>query len=1056
MNRLITFFVRHPAMVSLGLLLLIITGIIAFSEVRFTLDPSEDASEIYIDVIYRGASPLEIEERIVSRIEENLRGLSGMDRFTSVSRENSGRITVELFETTNINEALVDVENAVNQISDFPSGMDPPLIHKQEMLNPTISIALTGELSLQEKKDYARQIRDEFMIRGNISNVNIFGYGDEEIVIELNDEQMERYGIGFQEVADAVERNNIDMTGGEIRMSDANLQIRARNRENTAQEISMILVRSDISGERVLLRDIAQVREAFEERPANRYLDGEESVVLQVLSTNEEDIVANAAYVRKYTESFNRNHTHVTLSIVEDISVFINQRVASLWENGVMGLMLVLLILTLFLDKRIAFWVALTIPLSLLGTFVLAMAIGYDLTINPVSIFGFILVLGMLVDTGVVVAENIYRNYTEFGKHPIAAARDGASEVATPMTISLLTTAVAFSLFFFLPGKPGSFFSEVSFIVTGALLTALMVTFLFIPAKMTRSKVLTKENRQTRFELLFIRSLLVFRDRWFMPFTDWTSHRWKWLNVGVFVVLFVLSVVFIRTGILPITFFPYLDDDIQLIDIELKPGTPADTTNARLMRLEEAVGKVNRQLSLERSDKLEVVTSVERLLGPGTHQGQLRVVMISGEIRGIPANEINEMFREAAGDFPDARYVRFLGATAEQRFGGLPVDVSLSGNNMEELQAASGELLQALQQRNDLVDVADTDQQGNPELHLELSQAGEQLGLSLQDIMIQVRTAFFGMEVQNLQRDEDDVRVWIRFGEHHRNQYRDLEQMVIRTPEGRYPLHEVAHIYPAESRLEVQRTAGRRTIRVDSDLAGPSLSAPAILDDIEENVLPDILAKYPGVSHTFEGQNRESRQVMSSMVAVAPVLLLFMLTLVIINFQSFAQAFLVFLTLPFAFVGVVIGHMIHGVTMNIFSLIGFIALIGILINNMLVLFTAFNDNMREGFTFEEALKDAVRSRFRPILLTTLSTVAGLLPMIILGGLAAAMLQPPAIAIAYGLIFGLFISMTLAPAFLVIHNEWKLKVIRLFGASDATPESIETAVQLREHQKKSDL
>ncbi|MFP8489096.1 efflux RND transporter permease subunit [Gracilimonas sp. Q87] len=1055
MKKLINFFVRYPAMVNLGLLLTLLVGIISFSQVRYTLDPSEAPKEIYINVIYRGASPQEIEERAISRIEENLRGISGMDRFTSFSKENTGRITVEIFEWANIDHVMTDVENAVNQISDFPTGMDRPVIFKQEMLNPTITLALIGDIPLQLKKDYAEQIRDEFMIEKEFSNVNLYGFSEEEIVIELNDPQMDRYGLTFKLVAEAVRSNNIDMTGGELKLDQANWQIRTKNKENTALEIGEIVVRSGSEGQRVLLKDIATIKEQFNDRSYERYLNGNQSVVIQVLTTNDENLIEVAQQAKTFMDTFNQKHEGVELIIIEDISEFVNERAAALWENGLAGLILVLIILTLFLDKRIAFWVSLTIPLALLGSFIFAL-LGYDLTINVVSIFGFILVLGMLVDTGVVVAENIYRHYAEFDKHPVLAARDGAAEVAAPMTISLLTTAVAFSIFFFLPGKPGAFFSEVSFVVTSALLAALIITFLFLPAKMTRSKVLTKENKQTRFEIFFTEMLIKFRDEWFMPFTDLVSHRFKWINVGGFVILMFVSILMLRIGILPVTFFPYLDDDIQLITMELPPGTPEEQVKLQLEQIENSVLNVSEQLTSEREDGKDVVRNIEIVLGPNSHEGMLRVVMLGGEERGIPSYKINNMFRKEVGEIPEAKYLRFMGATAKQRFGGFPVDISVSGKNLTQIQEASTKLKTALEQRRDLVDVADTDQRGNPELHLELSKSGEQLGLTLQDLIMQVRSAFFGMEVQNLQRGSNDVRVWVKFPENSRTSFSDLKNMKIRTPSGSFPLNEVATIYPTDELLQINRINGNRTIRVDADLADPSLSAPAILGDIDTNILSDLSKEFPDITFSIEGQNRESAKVTEAMKSVAPFILVFMLALIIINFQSFSQTFLVLLSLPFAFVGVVAGHMIHGATMNIFSLIGMIALVGILINNLLVLITAFNDNLTAGMDFEESLKDAVQSRFRPILLTSLSTVAGLVPMIFVGGLASAFLRPPAISIAYGLIFGLFISLTLAPAFIVIWNELKLKSLKLMGKDKVTTESIEPAVQLKEHHKKTEI
>jgi multidrug efflux pump subunit AcrB len=1042
-------------MVSLGLMIIVLMGLLSFSQTRYTLNPPEDPTEIYVSITYRGASPLEIEERAISRVEENLSGISGMDRHTSVARENSGRITVEIFEWADIDEVMVDVENAVNKVSDFPQEMDPPIVFKQEKLNPTISLALTGELSLQQKKDYADQIKDEFLIEKGISNVMLHGFPKEEISVELDDEQMDRFGISSQEVAAAVRKSNIDITGGELKTGDSNWQIRAENKEVTALEIGEIVVRSGRGGERVLLKEIANVHDQFSDQPVERYLNGEESVLIQVVTTNDENLVAIAEDVKEYAENFNSTHSGVQLTAVEDFSEFVNERVESLRSNAIFGLILVLLILTLFLDKRIAMWVSLTIPLSIMGTFAAAL-MGYDLTVNVVSIFGLILVLGMLVDTGVVVAENIYRRYNEFGESPVDAARNGAAEVASPMIISLLTTAAAFSLFFFLPGKPGAFFTEVSFVVISALMAALIVTFLFLPQKLTVSKVLSGENKQTRFERTMANALTRFRDQYFMPFTDLVSHKWRWGNVAAFILLLMGSVLLIRTGVLSVTFFPYLDDDVQLVRIEMEPGIPVDTTRARLMEIEEAVNRVGNRLSAERADEADVIRNIERILGPGSHQGELRIVMMGGEERGIPAYEINNMFREEAGDVAGANYIRFISALAEHRFGGLPVDISVSGKKMEDIQAAAEQLKKELEKRDDLADVADTDQRGNPELHIELTKAGEQLGLTLQDVMMQVRTAFFGMELQTLQRRGDDVRVWLRFPEENRSSYQGLRNLKIRTPSGAYPLSEVADIIPTDASLNIRHINGRRTIRVDADLADPSLSAPAILSEINGNIISELENEYPGVQFVIEGQNRESAKVTEAMKSVAPIILLVILALIVINFQSFSQTILVLLSLPFALTGVVIGHWIHGATMNIFSLIGMIALIGILINNLLVLITAFNDNLRGEMSVEEALKDAVRSRFRPILLTTMSTVAGLIPLIFTGGLASVFLKPPAISIAYGLTFGLLISLTLAPAFLVIFNNAKYRLLMLTGKKPATRESIEPAVILHEHHKKSEI
>lgn len=1056
MKNIIGFFIRYPIMVNLGIILIFIVGLFSFNQVQFTLDPEEQPKEVYVDVIHRGASPVEIEERIIARIEDNLRGITGIDRFTSVSRENNGRITVELFEGTDINEALSDVENAVNRVTNFPEGMESPIIHKQEMLSPAMTVAVKGEVPLQELKDYAKTVRDDWMFDGGLSKILIEGLPDEEIEISVRESDLERWEMTFAEVAGAVRHSNIDITGGELKTEGAKWQIRARNKRVTAAELQNIVVRADPEGSRILLKEIAEVKDRFEDQPVRRVVNGEEAVVIRILTTNSEDLLRAADFVKEYTREFNETHSGVELLIIEDFSAFIEERVASLWENGLLGLILVLVILTLFLDKRIAFWAALTIPMSFLGTFILAQ-LGYPLSINVISIFGFILVLGMLVDTGVVVAENIYRHYTEYGKNPIRAAMDGAAEVAMPMIISLLTTAAAFCLFFFLPGRPGTFFSEISIVVITSLLTALVVSFFIIPAMLSRSIVLTEENRQTRWEKRFNESLVFLRDRWFIPFWDIIIEHWKGVTIILFVLLLFASVFSFQTGWLPVTFFPNLDDDIQLVTLELEPGTPSDTIEQRLIQIEEAIQSVNIKLNTERMDGNTVVKHIERVIGPQSHQGRLRIVLMGGSDRGIPSYQMNRMFREASGEIHGAGLLRFTGATAEDRFGGMPVSISFNGNNLAMLRSAAQELRLELEPRNDLSDVADNDKRGLPEIHVSMTPSGEQLGLNLREVMGQVRAGFFGLQVQSLQRNDDEVRVWIRFSESEYSDYRNLEQMRIRTPAGAaYPLGEIATLIPYEDVLQINRQNGRRQILVDADVAHPSLSAPAILADIEANLLPGIMERHPGVSYEIEGQQREASRVVNMIRLAGPVILLIMFSLIVINFQSISQTLLVFLSLPFALVGAVFGHIVHGVPFSIFSVLGIIAMIGILINNMLVLITAFNDNLTAGMRFDDALKDAVQSRFRPILLTTLSTVAGLVPMIFIGGLVSAFLRPPALSIAYGLLFGLLITLVLMPVMIIVWNWIRVQVQQKLTGLDVERESVEPAVQLLDHQKSVDL
>ncbi|MCG8372849.1 MAG: efflux RND transporter permease subunit [Balneolales bacterium] len=1040
MKRIIQYFIKHPIMVNLGVGVIIILGFASFSEMRTTLLPKEDVNFITVDVVYRGASPEEVEEGITIKIEDNLQGIQDINRVTSISSENLAQIKIELTEDADANTVLQDVKNAVDKITTFPPDIDEPVVVKQDILNATVNFAITGDLPLQNLKDFAEEIENELLRQEGISQIFVQGYPEEEIEIQVDEETLRNYELTFQHVADAVRNANLDTSGGEIKTDSQRKLIRAEEKEYYARELMDIVVRARPDGQVLTLGDVATLVDRFADEPNRQYLNGEPAVVFQIFSLNDEDILANAEFVNRYIEDFNASHTGVEAVLIEDSTVNLRKRIETLSNNGITGAILVLLVLALFLDKRLAFWVALKIPIALLG--MLIISVFYDLTLNQVSMFGAILVLGILVDDGVVIAENIYQHYKEKGKPPFKAAVDATLELMPAVFASLTTTAVAFCLFFFVHGIMGDFFSDVAFVVVATLVVAMIGTFLFLPSQIAHSKALRKDNRQSLIERKFNESLIWVRDHIYGPAVQWVLNKFSWGSVLLGAVLIMFSISMINWGWVSVTFFPNVEQDVLEAKLELTPGVNEARVEALLLDIEDAIYHVNEELTGQRRDGRDFVQKVERIIGPKSHEGRIRVTLLPGEDRELLSFEVADMWREKVGEVPEAENLSFGNPAF---LFGAPISIALVGDDLESLRAAKEDLKAELYRRSDLKDVIDTDKQGISEINISLKPEGELLGLSLGMVMQQVRSAFFGFEAQSIQRGDEEIKLWVRYPEENRSSINDIQDMRIQTVTGHaYPLREIANLSFETGVLSINRQDGIREITVEADVANLSVPVPSVLADIEENTLPMILRNYPGVDYTMEGQSRESKKTQNSVRLVLPVFLILMLSLIIVNFKSFNQAFLVVLLLPFSIIGVIIGHIIHGVPLSIFSGIGLIALIGVLINNSLVFIDTYNENIKEGMVFFEAIVETAKSRFRAILLTTITTVAGLGPLIGTGSLGAQFLKPPAISIAYGLAFGTTLTLILLPSLLYINGRIRQLYFRLIKRINAPIEETEPA------------
>ncbi len=1022
MRNLIQYFVRYNLTGDMLMIAILVAGYVGLSNLRSNFFPEVASKTIQIQVVYPGASPEEVEEGIVSKIEENLQGIAGLDQVKSICNENAGNITIEVLDARETDEILQDVKNAVDRIASFPMGMEPPIVFKQDAVGVAFSFAVVGVDDLQVLKQEARRIEQELRAVEGISQIQLSGFPDEEIEIRLRAEQMTELNLTIAEVANAVRAANIETTGGRLKTEAEELIIRGRYRSYEAEALRDIVVRAESSGRVVRLDDVAEVRDQWADNdPSRNWFNGQPAAVVTVNNLNSESILDIAAYIREFIDAYNERNADTRIEVIRDSSVVLNQRIELLFNNGIVGFLLVVLFLALFLNIRLAFWVALAIPVSFAGMFMLADQVG--ITINVISLFGMILVIGILVDDGIVIAENIYQHY-ERGASRLRATIDGTLEVLPAVFAAIATTVVAFSAFFYIEGQLGDFFKDMAKVIMLTLVFSLVEGALILPAHVGHSKALRRDFKPNALERAMRNAMAGMRDKLYAPVLRFTMKS-PWVMFAMIVSLFLVAVPgLIGGGFVKTTFFPFIEGDNLTINLQMQAGTRDPITKAQLDKIESAIWSVNAEISAQREDTLQMIQAVDKRLGPSTYAGIVNVQLLDGERRGMASTDISALIRERVGPIYGAENLSFAAFSPFGR----PVSVSLLGNNLEALDAAIDELKTAMLDREDLKDVTDNNQKGAQEVELTLKPRARQLGLTELEIMSQIRQGFFGAEVQRLQRGRDEVRVWVRLDERDRASLGALNDYRIRLINGSLvPLTELAEVTVARGISSINRLYGQREVQVSADLAGSWVSATDANADIRDNVVPAVLAHYPSVTASFEGQNREQAKSQSSIQRVLPLIFALMLFIIILTFRSPLQGIAVFGLIPFGLIGVSLGHWILGAQISLFSILGMLALIGILVNDALVFVAAYNTNLKAGQAHRDAVWAAGMSRFRPIILTSVTTVAGLAPLMLNKSFQAQFLIPMAISVAFGLLFVTVIILVLLPIFLLwinpLHRSW---------------------------------
>jgi len=1038
MQSIVKYFIKYGISGNVILALVLIFGFFGLTSLRRTFFPEIPSRIISIQAVYPGASPQEIEESVVLKIEDNLKGTAGIERITSVSNENLATVTVEIKQNAEIDLVLQDVKNAVDRITSFPTGLESLDVYKREALSRAMSFAIHGDVDLHTLKAAARAVERDLLAIEGISKVALSGFPDEEIVISIKEDQLASYGLSFQQVVTAIAGNNVEITGGTVIGENEELKIRSSPKAYYAKDMAHIVIKANPNGSVVHLEDVANVEDRWAEVPNMNFYNGRRSVTIDVSNTNDEDLLFIADELKKYIAAFNAENTIIQANITQDASTTVVQRIDLLVNNGILGFFLVFAFLALFLHFRLAFWVALAIPLCFAGAFILSPFFG--ITINVISLFGMITVIGILVDDGVVISENIYRRY-ELGEDRISAAVNGTMEVLPAVFSAIATTIVAFSTFFFIEGTLGDFFSQMAFIVIATLIFSLIEGVFILPAHIAHSKALDREAKPSKLTIYSSKVLDWMKNKLYAPVLDFFLEK-RLFALAIPIALLAITFGAIEGGIIRTTFFPFIEGEEIVVTLKMPSGTPEEITLDRLNQVEKAVWQTSSNIKPTRTDSLEVVLSVDKRLGPGkTSEGVLKIKLLDNEARQMPVLEISNLIRQNTGDLLGVEEFSFGTGTPF----GKPVSIALKGVDQDEVRAVVDKLKAKLSSLSDLKDVNDDDLEGLREIRVQLKEKAYVLGLTEIQVMTQIRQGYFGGEIQRLQRGLDEVKVWVRYEEGERASQSSLGEMKIRTLTGQsYLLKDIATFETDRGVVSINHSDGERQILVTADIANSGVSVTDILGNIGDEILPKILVDHPSIKFSFEGQQREQLKTMRSMKVVGPVVLLLMLAIIILTFRSFSQTFAVLCLIPFSFIGVAWGHWIHGLQLSLFSYLGMIALIGIIVNDALVFVSAYNINIKSGMSVNEAIREAAHSRFRPILLTSLTTMAGLGPLIAETSMQAQFLIPMAATIAYGLGVATMAVLILLPVILLMINRSKRQFDWFWNGKHPLPKEVEPA------------
>lgn len=1052
-HKVITWFTDNPIAANLMMLIFISGGFISLATMHKEEFPNIEPGIVQVQIPYLGAAPEEVEEAVCIRVEEAIEGVNGTDRVSATAREGMCSVIIELLPDADMTTALNDIKGRVDAISTFPAETEKPIVSSLMFRGQTITLAVHGNTDEATLKLLAEEIRDDISALEGISQVSVSYARPWEISIEVSEDTLRQYNLTMTQIAAAIRGASLDMPGGSIKTQGGEILLRSKGQAYRGHEYEDIVVLTRADGTNITLGEIATVRDAFQEGFLKARFNGEPAVSVMVFRVGEEDTITSAHSVKQYLEKKRAVMPQgVSLSIWMDESLALDRRISALTKNAYAGLALVLLILTLFLRFKVALWVAAGIPIAVLGAIWVFPFFGIN--ISSLTVLAFILVLGIVVDDAIVVGERIYSHET-IDKNHREAAIAGTAEVITPVIFGVLTTIAAFLPILLIDGRMGSFFSVIGWVVLVCLIFSILECMLILPAHLAHRKTENYLFSETR----FVKGWIAFQGK-FSGALEWFASdiykpalvktlEWRWVTWAVATAVLITSIALIASGRVIFQFFPAVEGERIYATLTMPEGINVEYTEEAARQIEQAAidtaVEVNASLGYEAGDSIientfqSIGVKAARSNGPpmmtagGSHLAEVVLDLVPIEQRPKwNTNRIADLWREKTGAVTDAIELQFTTTTFQA---GDALAIQLKGRDIEQLRQAAQYVKSELGRYPGVLDLTDSFRAGKQEIKLDILPDAKPLGLTLNDLARQVRQAFYGEEAQRIQRGTDDVRVMVRYPEEERRSLGNLENMRIRTSENiEVPFSTVARVDYGTGFSSIKREDQQRVIDVRGDVNRSVITPEEVMAALQKAICAPGTsfgnrenrcsnAEYPGVSFKISGEQEERNKALGSMVATVPLALMIIFALLAIPLKSYMQPLVIMSVIPFGAVGAIVGHFIMGWDLIWFSLLGIIALSGVVVNASLVLVDYINRQRREGTNIFEAVANAGVVRFRPIILTSVTTFVGLVPLMTNNDPETFMFIPMAISLAFGVLFATAITLFLVPSLYLMLDDW---------------------------------
>lgn len=1037
---LIAWFASNPVAANLLLLMLVVAGVASAFTIRKQTTPDFELNSVTIRVPYLGAAPQEVEEGVVIKIEEAVQDIPGIDEIRSNSNEGLGSVTLTAGPDADVDELLREAKVRVDAISTFPALTERPVIYKNEVPIPVLFISLYGDLDDFARKTLAQQLRDALMTLPEVNNVENLGDRDYEISIEVSEQTLREYGLTMSEISEAIRATSVDLPGGAIKADGGDILLRTEGQVYTGRDFGELVLRTFPDGTRLTLADIADISDGFVEQDGYARFNGERTAILRILANGQQNELKTSAAVKKFIASRAENLPEgVYLDVWVDRARYLHDRLDMMLTNMAQGALLVFLVLTLFLRLKVAWWVIVGIPVTFCAALALMPAGPWPVTINMISLFAFILVLGIVVDDAIIIGESVYTQIRAEG-HSVDNVITGTKRVAVAATFGVLTTIAAFTPMLFVGGIFSPFFEAMSVVVCLCLFFSLVESKLILPAHLAHAKIepvdeeaIFSPYRDVHFlrwipkffqrtQRRFQHGLLAVIQRGYKPLLE-RAIRARGVTMCLFVAMLIMTGGLVAGGFARVVLFPEVPSDFIQVEMEMQSGTAPSVRNEVLATVEQAMLGFSETYKRNNPESIPPIAHVA-VFTRGDTAGTIIAELPFDTSRPYDHVELTDIWRSRVGEIAGVKELSF--SDGNNIGGGAPLSFSLTGPDLDQLEKAGNELQSRLGSYGGVFDINSSATSGAEEIRLRIKPEAEALGLTMSSLGRQVRQAFFGEEAQRIQRGKDELKVMVRYPREERRSVADLRNMRIRTPAGaEVPFETVAEIRFDKAYSTIRRLDRKRTVTVSADIDPLVIQPGEVISEIRDDYIPELLQGYPGVAFALQGSSQEEIEFIQNVQYASIAALFLIYALIAIPLKSYSQPLIIMSVIPFGLIGALLGHVVIGSAISIFSLFGIIALAGVVVNDSLIMVDFVNKARARGASARDAVVQSGVARFRAIILTSVTTAFGLMPMLAETSVQAQFVIPMAISLAFGILFATVITLFLIPCLYL----WQLDVQR---------------------------